>query len=167
MTRPRPSPASILQQVRLLRTEPARVQLAAILDGLDTWRAVEGARAAAPRLLAWGPKAVSGITPSPWVGVVMWARAPGYDGYRVLTLRGVWVVQEGEAVRVMAGVKRLAYSAPFYEAEAYHKLIRKNFDLYYADDGAPPAHPTLDTPYDEARRLELRERVKGAMLGAN
>lgn len=165
--KPRPTAASILQQVRLLRAEPARVQLAAILDGLNAWRAVEGALAAAPRLLAWGPKAVSGITPSAWVGVVMWARAPGYDGYRVLTVRGVWALQEGEGVRVMAGVKRLVYNAPFYEAEAYHKLIRKNFDLYYGDDGAPPSRDvaTLDTTYDEARRLELRELVKAAMHG--
>ncbi len=158
------TPASILQQVRLLRAEPARTQLAAILDGLDAWRAVETVLAGLPRLLSWGPKAVSGIQPVPWVGVVIWARAPGYDGYRVLTVRGVWA-QASEAARVMVGVKRLHYRAPFYEAEAYHKLIRKNFDLYYGDDGSPPSQPALDVIYDEAERLALRAQVKEALIG--
>ena len=165
MTRPRPTPASIVQQVRLLRAEPARTALAAILDKLDAWRAVEAALKAAPRLLSWGPKAVSGVGPPLWVGVVMWTRAPGYDGYRVLTLRGVWAIEEGEAARVIVGVRRLAYSAPFYEAEAYHKLIRNSFDLYYGDDGTPPAQPTLSVLYDEAQRLTLREQVRAALLG--
>lgn len=165
MKRPRPTPASIVQQVRLLRAEPARTALAAILDKLDAWRAVEAALKGAPRLLAWGPKAVSGIGPPPWVGVVMWTRAPGYEGYRVLTLRGVWAIEEGEAARVMVGARRLAYSAPFYEAEAYHKLIRNSFDLYYGDDGAPPAQPTLSVLYDEAERLTLREEVRRAVVG--
>jgi hypothetical protein len=149
--------------VRLLRAEPVRAQLAAVLDGLDAWRAAELALMGCPRLLAWGPKAVSGILPAPWVGVVLWQRAGGYDGYRILMLRGVWAAREGEAARVIVGAKHLRYRAPFYEAEAYHRLIRKSFDLYYGDDGSPPAQRALDVAYDEQQRLALRDAVRAAL----
>jgi hypothetical protein len=55
------------------------------------------------------------------------------------------------------GMKLLAFSAPFYDADAYHKLIRKNYDLYYKDDNTPPAQPAYSVPYDADQRLELRE----------
>jgi hypothetical protein len=56
------------------------------------------------------------------------------------------------------GVKRLSYSAPFYDAEAYHKLIRRNYDLYYQDDDTPPVD-ALSIPYQPELRLSLRETI--------
>ncbi|MCA9903894.1 MAG: hypothetical protein KC547_08560, partial [Anaerolineae bacterium] len=158
MKHSRPSPASILQQVRLLRAQPIQAELAKILDDLDAWAAVETARARYSRLIAWGPKIVKGDIPSPWVGVVMWRRASGYTGYRTLSLGGVWAVQDQQAVRIIMGQRTLPYAAAFYEAEVYHKLMRKDFTIYYDDDGAPPAPllRSLDATYDPQERLALR-----------
>ncbi|MCA9910148.1 MAG: hypothetical protein KC519_15930 [Anaerolineae bacterium] len=161
MKHSRPSPASILQQVRLLRAQPIQAELAKILDDLDAWAAVETARAYYSRLIAWGPKIVKGDIPSPWVGVVMWRRASGYTGYRTLSLGGVWAVQDQQAVRIIMGQRTLPYAAAFYEAEVYHKLMRKDFTIYYDDDGAPPAPllRSLDATYDPQERLALRETI--------
>ncbi|MCL4249981.1 MAG: hypothetical protein KJ065_17675 [Anaerolineae bacterium] len=161
MKRSRPSPSSILQQVRQLRAQPVQAELAKILDDLDAWTAVEAALARYSRLIAWGPKTVKGDTPSPWVGVIMWRRASGYTGYRTLSLSGVWTVQEAHVVRIIMGQRTLPYAAPFYEAEVYHKLMRKDFTVYYDDNGAPPAPllRSLDVTYDLQARLALRETI--------
>jgi hypothetical protein len=166
MQRPRPTPASIVRQIAQLRAQPAHTQLARILDDLDAWGAVETALKALPRLTSWGPKAVRGMTPAPWVGVVVWQRAAGYTGYKTLTIIGIWAQQDGEATRVIVGRKSLAFAAPFYEAEAYHKLIRNGFDLYYSDDGAPPAAPLrrYDALYAPDARLATRDVVRAALL---
>lgn len=163
MQRARPTPTSILRQIAQLRAQPAQEALARILDSLDAWGAAELARKAMPRLTAWGPKAVSGVSPSVWVGVVVWQRAPGYTGYKLLTVRGIWAVQEGTDVRILVGQKVLSYTAGFYEAEAYHKLIRKGFDIYYSDHGAPPTQCDYDALYTLEARLLMREAVQVAM----
>ncbi|MCC6614869.1 MAG: hypothetical protein IT320_15415 [Anaerolineae bacterium] len=165
MKRSHPSASSILQQVRLLRAQPAQAELARILDDLDAWRAVETALAGQPRLIAWGPKIMRGDRPVPWVSVVMWRRASGYSGYKTLTLSGVWAVQDTPP-RIVVGQRRLPYAAPFYEAEAYHKLMRKEFTIYYRDDGAPPSLPSRrwDAPYVPEQRLALRETIRSHML---
>jgi hypothetical protein len=166
MQRPRPTAASIVRQIAQLRAQPAQTQLARILDDLDAWGTVETALKALPRLTSWGPKAVRGMMPAHWVGVVIWQRASGYTGYKVLTLIGIWAQQEGDAARVIVGRKSLAFAAPFYEPEAYHKLIRNGFDLYYGDDGAPPAAALrrYDALYAPDARLATREAVRAALL---
>jgi hypothetical protein len=154
-----------VRQVALLRAQPAQTELARLLDGLDAWACAEKALKVLPRLLNWGPKVVKGIAPSPWLGVVIWGRASGYSGYKTLTVRGIWLRAEGETTRLLVGQKRLPYAVEFYEAEAYHKLIGKNFDLYYRDDGAPPAGTlAFDAPYREEERLALRERLAALLL---
>lgn len=171
MRRARPSPASILQQVRSLRAQPIQVRMAQMLDALDAWRALESALRTLPRLHAWGPKAISGLLPMPWVGVVIWRRGGGYTGYKTLLIVGVWAQQTADGAHVIVGHKPLPFSAPFYEAESYHKLMRDGFDVYYQDDGSPPppASRALDIAYTEGERLALRTSIRtavGAILAA-
>jgi hypothetical protein len=170
----RQRPTSILEQVaRIRRAREAAPRLAAqeglarILDGLNTWGALEAVRAAhfTPQL-CFGPKAVSGLMPEPWVGAVIWHRPPGYYGYRVLTLLGVWALEppepKTEPVTVVIGARRLSFAAPFFEPEAYHKLIRHGFDVYYADDGRPPEQG-IRLRYSDEQRLALRDQVAAAL----
>ena len=163
MQRARPTPTSILRQIAQLRAQPAQEALARILDSLDAWGAAEVALKLLPRLTTWGPKAVSGTSPMAWVGVVVWQRAAGYTGYKLLTVRGIWAQQEGTDARIIVGQKVLPFTPPFYEAEAYHKLIRKGFDIYYSDNGSPPTTRWYNALYTEAQRLEMREAVRAAM----
>lgn len=159
-------PTSILAQMAQIRREKAEApkraaqdELARILDGLNVWDTLEALRTKrfSPNL-CHGPKAIGGLSPFPYVGVVVWHRPAGYYGYKTLTLLGVWARYEGEKPILLIGVKRLSYSAPFYDAEAYHKLIRRNYDLYYQDDDMPPAD-ALIISYDPEMRLSLRETI--------
>jgi hypothetical protein len=158
--------ASILAQIAQIRREkadaPKRVaqeELARILDGLNVWGTLEELRMKrfSPNL-CYGPKALGGLEPIPFVGVVLWHRAAGYYGYKTLTLLGVWVREESGVPTILIGVKRLPYTAPFFDAEAYHKLIRRGYDLYYEDDGMPPTD-AFSIPYNPELRLSLRETV--------
>lgn len=157
---------SVLAQITLIRREKAEApkraaqdELARILDGLNVWDALDELRTKrfSPNL-CYGPKAIGGLAPVPYVGVVLWHRPAGYYGYKSLSLLGVWARQEGEYPAILVGVKRLPYTAPFYDAEAYHKLIRRSYDLYYQNDGAPPAD-ALAISYQPDLRLSLRETI--------
>lgn len=164
-------PSSILAQIAEIRqaraTAPLRAaqnDLAVILDKLNALGALDEVRRArfSPSLSA-GPKAVSGLMPVPWVGVVVWARPAGYYGYKTLTLLGVWAVAETPP-RLIVGAKRLAYAAPFFDAEAYHKLFRKGFETYYGDNVAtPPEDNPVSFEYIEAERLKLRDMLTAAL----
>jgi hypothetical protein len=166
MSQRRPSQASILREIRALRAQPSQEALARTLDALDTWSILEVACARRPSLRSWGPKAVQGVLPRPWVGSVLWQRGEGYAGYRTLLIAGIWACDDEGGQRLIIGQKTLPYAAPFYEAEAYHKLMRTGFDVYYRDDGAPPPSTSrvLDIAYAEAQRLELREKLKAAFF---
>jgi hypothetical protein len=130
--------------------------LARVLDDLNAMDALDGLRRRAT--LCYGPKAIKTALPS--MGVVIWQRPSGYYGYKTISLIGVWASLrgEGEAQRVILAVgrKMLKFSAPFYDADAYHKLIRDNYDLYYQDDNKPPPQPAYSVAYDAEQRLELR-----------
>jgi hypothetical protein len=143
----------------------AQDDLARILDDLDVMGKLEKLRGAPTmKRLCWGPKVRKGLSPLTWVSAILWRRGSGYHGYKQLQIIGVWAYEDSGVPMVTVATKHLAYSAPTYEAEAYHKLIRKNFDLYYHDDGAPPAANRLYTVrYDPAQRLAIREEVKNAL----
>ena len=171
--RARPSHRSIAAQVAQIRRardeaplRAAQAELAAILDGLTALGELDKLRESGlSRLLSGGPVAVQGSLPEPWVGAVIWQRAPGYFGYRTLTLYGIWALRNGEETQLRTGVRRLAYALDFFEADAYHKRIRREFALYYADDGAPPAEDAAvcNASYTPDNRLALRAEAAEAI----
>lgn len=141
----------------------AQQRLAGCLDDIDAWGKLETLKADKRiRRRCFGPASVGGLSPSPWVGVVAWCRGAGYYGYRRLTLVGIWAVEGETQPLLIVGTKTLTYSAPSYEADAYHRLIRKTFDIYYTDDGSPPpeAGRLWGGAYTPAQRLDLRKQVK-------
>jgi len=172
-SRARPSHRSIAAQVAQIRRarneaplRSAQAELAAILDGLNALGELDKLREAAlSKFLSGGPVAVQGSQPEPWVGAVIWQRAPGYFGYRTLTLYGIWALQNGAETRLRTGIRRLAYALDFFEADAYHKRIRREFALYYADDGAPPADESAawNALYVPENRLTLRSEAADAI----
>ncbi|MBE2269258.1 MAG: hypothetical protein IAE80_13580 [Anaerolinea sp.] len=156
---------TILEQIAEIRGRGERLrvdEMARILDGLNVMEALDTLRRTrfSPNL-SWGARAFSGITPSAWVGVLIWDRPAGYFGYKTLRIIGVWAVAEGDRTNIIVGTKLLPFTAPFYEAEAYHKLIRDGFDLYYSDNGAPPdpARRVFTAPYAPDERLTLRQII--------
>jgi hypothetical protein len=138
----------------------AKETLGSILDDVDALGKLEHLKRGLR--FTWGPKVFSAVS---WVGALLWQRGSGYRGYRTLHVVGVWVCQEGEAVDLIVGTKNLAYTAPTYEAEAYHRLMRRGFDLYYQDDGSPPplTGRRLTLRYSPDQRLENREAVRQAL----
>ncbi len=126
--------------------------LARVFDELNVMDTLGGIARRAN--LCYGPKVIKSAYPS--LGVVIWQRAAGYHGYKTLNLVGVWLFERDEGVTIAIGRKPLTFGAPFYEAEAYHKLIRNAYDLYYKDDNRPPAKPSYSTRYDPEQRLDLR-----------
>lgn len=165
----------IMRQIAERRAEealaPARAKqndLGHVLDGLDALGKLDKLQEVlpmTPRLN--GPKTFEGVKPVTWVGVVAWRRGPGYYGYRVLQLIGVWAVQDTAGPPlIIVGVKRLRYTAPTYEAEAYHKLLRKTFAPYYDGDASPPQPATrlFSARYNSERRLELRDQIRETLV---
>ncbi len=131
--------------------------LAALLNSLDAWRALEVVRDHAPdAVLAYGPRTVRG---DDWVGVVIWYRLKGFSGYQTLWLVGAWA----QAENVLIGRKQMTFSATLYNPEAYHKLIRKDYSTYYNASSAPPDNAQI-IPYDPNERLPLREALTEALL---
>lgn len=172
-SRPRPSSQSILKQVDAIRRaredaplKAVQLQLARLLEDVNAWDAVEKSRAHFSRNLCHGPRLVEGLRPFVRVGIVIWHRPVGYFAYRTLTLTGVWITQKDALNTLIVGNRYLPYQAPFYEPEAYMKLMRRNFDVYYADDGLPPTTEGrfLSQPYDPEQRLALRQWVEESLL---
>lgn len=146
--------------------DPAQETLAQVLDSLDAYGKLEKLRASGA-VRAYGPRAFEGTTPTPWLGAVLWRKGGGYYGYQTLHVLGVWAIAQPGAPLVVVGGKRLRYTAPTYEAEAYHKLIRRGFTVYYNGDASPPPDTgrVLAARYHAGRRLELREAVREALTG--
>ena len=85
----------------------------------------------------------------------------GHD-YKTLYLLGVWAIEEADdasGASILVGVKTLAYSAPYFNAESYAHQMKGGFQLYYPDDGRPPDRPAT-TYYDPSQRLRLRREVE-------
>lgn len=147
----------IIARRKALQQAPEQNALERVLDDLNAFDALDQLRRRTQ--LCYGPKVIHSGGKLISTGVVIWRRAPGYYGYKTLSLIGLWTFHRDEQTLVAIGTKKLAFSPPFYDADAYHKLIRKDYDLYYQDDRTPPAKPAFAVRYDAEQRLDLRETV--------
>lgn len=175
MSRQKPRHDDLLKMIAVRRKAEAlapliarQEALAQALDALNAFDALEALRR--QRFVAntcFGPRPYYGGTPGAWVGVLIWKRAPGYYGYKTLTLYGVWARDSGDTpdagIEIVIGSKPIPYTSDFYVAEAYFKLIRDGFRDYYSDDGRPPASPCSTFVYDPATRLAQREALVTAL----
>lgn len=133
---------------------PVQQELADVLDSLNAWAVLDRLRDSTPKgISAYGPKI---RRRSDYVSVVIWFKTGGYNGYRQLTLLGVWASGEN---RVDVGTKRLAYAPATYNPESYHKLIRKGLQPYYKDDGLPPTDPLITLAFSTKDRLSQRKQL--------
>jgi hypothetical protein len=103
-----------------------------------------------------------------WAGYLLWYPDLGVQGYRWLTLFGVWTQQtlHQSKPHVLVGARRCPYVASVYVAEAYHKLIQQDWRPYHQDDGHPPtSHDTqlLVFEYNPQNRIQLRAEIKNAV----
>lgn len=146
-------------------------ELAKTLDALNAYDALDVLRRKKFAFnTCFGPKPYYGGKPGAWVGVLIWKRAPGYYGYKTLTLYGAWARDltgspestEG-GIEIAVGSKVIPYTSEFYVAEAYFKLIRDGFEDYYSDDGRPPLTLCATFTYDRANRLEQRQTLAAAL----
>lgn len=137
------------------------------LDGLNAFDALsEVGRAHFSPRLSGGPKVYMGAKPASWAGVLLWGRAGGYLGYKVLTVIGMWAILPTQidddtipTPDIIIGVKRLPFAHPFFDPEPYHRLVGRDYTLYYDDDGSPPSQWIYRAPYNAAERLAQRETV--------
>jgi hypothetical protein len=142
----------------------AQVTLSSVLNSLNALDTLDDIRVTDRKgWLCWGPRAFKG---SDWVGALVWCKPATYHGYRLLTVLGIWAIGEENAVDVVLGTRLLPYHAPFYEAEAYHKLMRDGFDIYYEDKGSPPEESgrLFVTRYETDKRLDIRVALKAAIV---
>lgn len=111
-------------------------------------------------ILCYGPQV---IRKSTWSGVVAWYFNKGYYGYRNLNLFGVWVYQQDSNIHLSIGIRALPYCAAVYNPEGFHVSIRKDFKLFYEDNGHPPSEtdtPLFTTIYQQKERLTLRQTLQ-------
>jgi hypothetical protein len=167
--------AEILRRIEARKSQPAPQQagLAAILDGLNALGALdELKRRPPPGLNLYGPRSLRAAQASAeggWLGAVIWARQRGYFHYQQITLVGVWAVGGAEAsATILVGFKTLPFDHPIFNPEAYYRSIKKDFYLYYPDDGSPP-HTSesilYQAVYVESERLAIRAAVVEALKG--
>lgn len=138
--------------------------LAAALDALNAPGFLEEAQKHLPAsLLCFGPKLTQGAG---WAGVAIWHRPPGYYAYHTLGLAGVWAVGNISTIEIIAGTRSLIYNEQPYNPESYFYQIKRGFELYYGNDPGPPeeAGRFFSETYEAARRLTLREALRGALL---
>ncbi len=164
----------IMRRIAQLRADKAvapkreaQNTLSQILTDLDAWgKLVKLRQMKVLNTPLHGPKVVSGLMPSPWVGVIAWRRGAGYYGYKILQIVGVWAQGDADDATISVAWKSLAYNAPTYEAEAYHKLIRRGFDFYYSGDASPPSEGRrlLSLTYNPEDRLDVREQVRATLF---
>ncbi len=150
-------------QQRKQTSPPADDGLAAVLDELNIFGYLDDMRSKlSPKIRCYGPKIVRR---KGWMGVVVWHRQRGYSTSPVLHLFGIWAVGETETPTIAIGAKMLLFSAPVYNAESYHKLIKRGFDVYYDDDGCPPPESLwrYSAVYDPAKRLVSRKAIEAEL----
>jgi hypothetical protein len=129
------------------------------LDALAKWHPDER--------IVYGPAAFRGQLESGerWVGALIWHRPKDYHGYKAMVVLGIWAVQHADGIDILLAPKPLTFSAAFFEPEAFHKLIRRGFQTYYGDDGAPPdsAAALYSARYDPEQRLAMRKALTAAI----
>lgn len=142
-------------------TETAMSTCVKALDALNIVDLLDDLRRHPPdSIQCYGPKSIVRKT---WAGTVVWCKRKGFNTHLQLLLLGVWAIQRDDAIAIVVGTKELVYSAPIYTAEAYHKLIRTDYTVYYDDDGSPPPEKHLfSTVYDPAERLAIRQAIADA-----
>ena len=142
---------------------PQQINRQRILDELNAFGFLDETRKRTPSgRLCFGPMDVYGAK---WSGVVIWCRPTGYHAYKTLTLLGVWACIENEATDIIVGTRRLPYTAPFYDPEAYFRTLPRTFDLYYGD-ATPPPEPQdryLEVRYNPTQRLALRNKIEAVL----
>jgi hypothetical protein len=143
-------------------TTPTQHALAAALDTLNAFDAAVEALDDLPLARRHGPAIRGGAN---WLGVLLWVTGRGYGGFRSLALLGIWALAPADAPTIACGLRSLTYSAPVYQPEAFHALIRRDFSLYYADEGGPPTEGEgLRFPWavDDrlAHRLAIAEHLR-------
>lgn len=142
-----------------------KIPLESILDAVNALDQMEDFRRVCQKQArCYGPAVFRG---KDWVGALVWSHPADYHGYHTLTLTGIWAVQAETDVEIRVGRRILSYQAAVFEAEAFYKLIRKKFDLYYDDPGLSPAadHALYITLYTPARRLAIRREIEAALRG--
>jgi len=154
------------RQARQHETQAA--SLGQILNSLNVQQQLDDLRDRLRRLKqrplhVHGPKAKTGRH---GLRVVVWLLTTGVPQDLTLTLLGVWATP-GSQVTITVGTRQLPYNAPIFTAEAYWQLIKRDYSVYYADDGSPPTDDRvlLRTVYDPAQRLTLRAQIADALSG--
>lgn len=107
----------------------------------------------------YGPMSLRGAA---WAGLMIWAHRKGYHGYKRLSLHGVWAHYAGDQILLSIGSRQLTYNAPVYDPGVYRVAIAKNFRIYYADSGAPPAAEETvlcRVDYHDQDRLQHRQTL--------
>ncbi len=143
-------------------TPPAPTPAMGLLDQINAYDALSAAKDHASLARCYGPKVCHGPH---WAGVVLWRPGQGYYGYQQLTLAGIWALLNGDESLLLAGKRYLAYQAAIYDPEAYHQLIKKQFNLYYDDAGQPPttAQASWVARYHPQERIALRDQLNSAL----
>jgi len=135
-----------------------------ILDSVNAYDTLNAIRQKPhKRVIVHGPKSRQRST---WSGVMIWYRDKGYHGYKSLKLFGVWAHQINADIFLTIGIRQLTYSASIYNAEGYFATIRKDFKLFYDDNGHPPTDADtilFQTLYNAKERLTYRQTLSKIM----
>lgn len=114
-------------------------------------------------ILCYGPQVIRKVS---WSGVVVWYRQKGYHGYRTLYVLGVWSHTIDTDIILTIGIRALPYKQEIYTAEGYHASIRKEFQIFYEDDGHPPTEQDtilFQQVYEQKERLTLRQTLEATL----
>lgn len=150
----------IAQQQAKRRGEQVASSLAEILNALNVVEPLEQfARRRHLPILCYGPTTKK-TTHS--VRVVVWWMHKGIMPYKELHLFGIWALEQGTSPELIIGMRDLGYTAPVYTAEAFWKLIKRDYTTYYQDDGQPPQGNQIlyQVTYEPVNRLTIRQQIQ-------
>ncbi|MBL8166481.1 MAG: hypothetical protein JNJ61_31145 [Anaerolineae bacterium] len=153
------------RQGQVARAERQQV-LESALDALDVLGKLDAlCRHPPDSITCYGPQVFRGGDDTVWVAVLIWHKPKGYGQHERLGLFGVWALDSGAGVMLIAGSKTLTFKAPIFNAETYHYHIKRGFSLLYAGDASPPPSEgqQWQAEYDPARRLALRDELDAAL----
>jgi hypothetical protein len=166
----------ILRRIAARKHHPAdasaHFELSTILDGLNALGFLDDLRRKRlPGISYYGPSTYRGTLSSPvsnkprrWVGAIAWHKPRGYHHYRMLTLLGIWAVEAPEGTQIIVATKSVEFDAPVFNPESYYRNIKRDFHLYYPDDGRPPESGWLyTTTYNPADRLATRAALQSVL----